>query len=78
MTDDLLAYLARSIVDDPHEVAVESFEEEDGTTVLELRVAEDDLGKVIGRRGRTVNALRVVMRACATKRGGRVLVDVVD
>jgi predicted RNA-binding protein YlqC (UPF0109 family) len=78
MTDDLLAYLVRSLVDQPSEVTVESFDEEDGTTVLELRVAEDDLGKVIGRRGRTVNALRVVMRACATKRGGRVLVDVVE
>ena len=78
MTEDLLAYLARALVDEPKEVSVESFEEEDGTTVLELRVAEDDLGKVIGRRGRTVNALRVVMRACATKRGGRLLVEVVD
>jgi uncharacterized protein len=78
MTDDLLAYLVRSLVDEPSEVSVQSFDEEDGTTVLELRVADDDLGKVIGRRGRTVHALRVVMRACATKRGGRVLVDVVD
>jgi uncharacterized protein len=78
MTDDLLAYLVRSLVDEPSEVSVQSFDEEDGTTVLELRVADDDLGKVIGRRGRTVNALRVVMRARATKRGGRVLVDVVD
>jgi uncharacterized protein len=78
MTDDLLAYLVRSLVDQPSDVSVESFDEEDGTTVLEIRVADDELGKVIGRRGRTVNALRVVMRACATKRGGRVLVDVVD
>jgi predicted RNA-binding protein YlqC (UPF0109 family) len=78
MTEDLLAYLARALVDEPDQVAVESFEEEDGTTVLELHVAEDDLGKVIGRRGRTVAALRTVMRACATKHGGRVLVDVVD
>lgn len=78
MTEALLAYLARALVDDPDEVSVEPFEEEDGTTVLELRVAEDDLGKVIGRGGRTVNALRAVMRACATKRGGRVLVDIVE
>ncbi len=74
----MLADLARSLVDVPGEVKVDSFDEEDGTTVLELRVAEDDLGKVIGRRGRTVNALRIVMRACATKHGGRLLVDVVD
>jgi uncharacterized protein len=75
---DLLAYLARSLVDHPENVVVERFEEDDGTTVLELHVAEDDLGKVIGRRGSTVNALRVVMRACATRHGGRVLVDIVD
>ncbi len=75
---DLLTYLARALVDQPDEVEVESFEEEGGTTVLELRVAEEDVGKVIGRRGRTVNALRTVMRASATKHGGRILVDVVD
>jgi len=75
---DLLAYLARALADRPEEVAVTSFEEDEGTTVLELRVADDDLGKLIGRRGRTVNALRVVMRAAATRQGGRVLVDVVD
>jgi len=78
MARDLLAYLARALVDEPSEVSVESFEEEDGTTVLELRVAEGDLGQVIGRQGRTVNALRAVMRASAIKHGGRVLVDVVD
>ncbi|HEV2075811.1 MAG TPA: KH domain-containing protein [Thermoleophilaceae bacterium] len=75
---ELLADLARDLVDHPDQVEVEAFEEEDGTEVLELRVAEEDLGKVIGRRGRTVNALRVVMRASATRHGGRVLVDVVD
>ncbi len=75
---DLLAYLARALVDHPDEVTVESFEEEEDTTVLELRVAAEDLGQVIGRRGRTVNALRVVMRAFAARRGRRVLVDVVD
>jgi uncharacterized protein len=78
MTQDLLAYLVRALVDEPGEVSVDSFDEEGGTTVLELHVAEDDVGKVIGRGGRTVNALRAVMRACATKHGGRVLVDVVD
>ncbi len=75
---DLLSYLARALVDHPDEVSVEPFEEEDNTTVLELRVAEEDLGQIIGRRGRTVGALRTVMRACATKRGGRLLVDIVD
>ena len=74
----LLEYLARSLVDDPDGVSVESFEEDDGTIVLELQVAEGDVGKVIGRGGRTVNSLRTVMRACSVKHGRRVLVDVVD
>ena len=76
--EELLAYLARALVDDRDEVSVESFEEDDGTVVLELHVAEDDVGKVIGRGGRTVNALRAVMRACAVRHGSRVIVDVVD
>jgi predicted RNA-binding protein YlqC (UPF0109 family) len=76
--DDLLAFLARGLVDDPRAVQVESFEEDDGTVVYELTVADDDVGKIIGRHGRTVNALRTVMRACATGQGRRVLVDVVD
>ena len=76
--DDLLAFLARGLVDDPRAVKVETFEEEDGTLVYELSVADDDVGKIIGRHGRTVNALRTVMRACATGQGRRVLVDVVD
>ena len=76
--EDLLAYIARGLVDDPRAVKIESFEEDDGTLVYELSVAEDDVGKVIGRHGRTVNALRTVMRACATRHGRRVLVDVLD
>jgi uncharacterized protein len=75
---DLLEYLARALVDERDDVSVESFEEEDGTVVLELSVAEDDMGKVIGKGGRTVNALRAVVRAGAVKRGQRVVVDVVD
>ena len=76
--EELLAYLARALVDEPDQVEVESFEEEDGTIVLELRVAEGDAGKVIGRGGRTVAALRNVIKASSVKQGRRVLVDVVD
>ena len=76
--EELLAYLARSLVDDPGAVDVESFEEDDGTIVLELHVAPDDAGKVIGRGGRTVAALRTVMKAAAVREERRVLVDVVD
>jgi uncharacterized protein len=57
---------------------VEGFDEEDGTIVLELHVADDEAGKVIGRGGRTVAALRMVMKAAAARDGNRVLVDVVD
>jgi predicted RNA-binding protein YlqC (UPF0109 family) len=74
----LLEYLVRSLVDEPDEVTVEAIEEDDGTVVLELRVAEDDAGKVIGRGGRTVAALRTVMKAVAVRHDCRVLVDVVD
>lgn len=75
---DLLEYLARQLVDQPDEVEVEQFEEDDGTLVLELSVADDDYGKVIGRGGRTANALRLVVKAAAVKENRRVLVDIVD
>ena len=75
---DLIEFLARALVDHPDDVSVESFEEDDGTVVYEVRVAEDDVGKVIGRSGRTVNAVRAVVRAAAMREGRRVLVDVVD
>jgi predicted RNA-binding protein YlqC (UPF0109 family) len=75
---ELLEYLARSLVDEPDAVEVEEFEEDDGTLVLELTVGEDDYGKVIGRGGRTANALRLVVKAAAVKEDRRVLVDIVD
>ena len=74
----LLEYLVRSLVDVPDEVSIESFEEDDGTLVLELHVAEDDTGKVIGRGGRTVAAMRTVMKAASARDGRRVVVDVLD
>lgn len=76
--EELLRYIARALVDDPDSVSVDSFEEDDGTLVLELEVADDDVGQVIGRGGRTINALRAVIRAAAVKDGRRVLVDVVE
>jgi predicted RNA-binding protein YlqC (UPF0109 family) len=75
---DLLEYLARALVDEPDGVTVEQFEEDDGTVVLELAVADDDYGKVIGRGGRTANALRTLVKAAAVKENRRVLVDIVD
>jgi predicted RNA-binding protein YlqC (UPF0109 family) len=75
--ESLLEYLVRALVDEPDQVKVEGFEEDDGTVVLEVHVAEQDAGKVIGRGGRTVGSLRSVMKACSVRQGGRVLVDVV-
>ena len=75
---ELLEYLARSLVDDPDAVKVDEFEEDDGTIVLELSVAEDDYGKVIGRGGRTAAALRTVVKAAAVKENRRVLIDIVE
>ncbi len=75
---DLLAYLARALVDHPEAVRVESFDEDDGTLVLELSVADDDYGQVIGRGGRTAQALRTVVKAAAVKDNRRVLVDIVE
>jgi predicted RNA-binding protein YlqC (UPF0109 family) len=74
----LLEYLAEGLVEDPDAVSVEQFEEDDGTIVFELCVADEDYGKVIGRGGRTAHALRTVVKAAATGGGHRVLLDIVD
>ena len=76
--EDLLEFLVRSLADNPDDVKVEGFDEDDGTIVLEVHVAEDDVGKIIGRGGRTVSSLRTVMRAVASRQDERVLVDIVD
>ena len=75
--EQLLEFLARSLVDNPDEVRVETANEEDAT-VLELHVSEDDAGQLIGRRGRTISALRTVIRAVGASQDRRVLVDLVD
>jgi predicted RNA-binding protein YlqC (UPF0109 family) len=75
---ELLVYLAQQLVDEPERVEVEQFEEDDGTLVLELSVGDDDYGKVIGRGGRTAQALRTVVKAAAVKDNRRVLVDIVE
>jgi predicted RNA-binding protein YlqC (UPF0109 family) len=75
---ELLEYLARGLVDHPDEVSVNEVEEDDGTIVLELSVADDDYGNVIGRGGRTASALRTVVKTAAVKDKRRVFVDIVD
>jgi predicted RNA-binding protein YlqC (UPF0109 family) len=75
---ELLVYLAQQLVDEPDKVEVEEFDEDDGTLVLELSVGDDDYGKVIGRGGRTAQALRTLVKAAAVKDNRRVLVDIVE
>ena len=75
---EFLEYLVRTLVDEPGKVKVEEVEEDDGTIVLELSVGADDYGKVIGRGGRTAQALRTVIKAAAVRENRRVLVDIVD
>jgi predicted RNA-binding protein YlqC (UPF0109 family) len=74
---DLLEYLARGLVEDPDQVEVDEVQE-DGATVLELSVGEDDYGNIIGRGGRTASALRTVVKSCGAKRSQRVFLDIVD
>ena len=74
---ELLEFLARSLVEEPDAVKVTEVDE-DGDVVLELEVADDDLGRVIGRGGRIANALRTVVKASATRAEKRVIVDILD
>ncbi len=66
------------LVSEPEAVSVEQFSEDDGTVVLELSVGDEDYGRIIGRGGRTANALRAVIKAAAVKEQRRVLIDIVD
>ena len=75
---ELLEHLARGLVEQPEAVRVTEVQERDGSTLLELSVAEDDYGKVIGRGGRTAGALRAVVKFAAARNGRRVFVDIVD
>jgi uncharacterized protein len=77
MTEEVLTYLAKSLVDHPEAVEVTPVEE-DGELVLELRVHPDDMGKVIGKRGRTAKALRTMVKAAATRDGSSATVDIVE
>jgi predicted RNA-binding protein YlqC (UPF0109 family) len=74
---ELLEHLARQLVDEPDAVSVEEVQQE-GTTVLRLRVAKDDVGKVIGRQGRLARALRAIVRASGARTHRRVVLEIVD
>ena len=74
---DLVEYIAKSLVDDPENVSVSIIEGEK-STILELRVSQDDIGKVIGKRGRIAKAVRTVLSAAASKSGKRVVLEILD
>jgi uncharacterized protein len=73
----LISYVARNLVDDPDAVEVNEVEE-DQAAVLELRVAKEDLGKVIGKQGRTARAMRTILSAAATKIHRRVILEILE
>lgn len=76
---DLLLTIARGLVENPDAVSViEDAPAEDGTIVFHLRVAADDMGRVIGKQGRIAKAMRTVMRAAATRQDAKVAVEIDD
>lgn len=74
---ELLEHIARSLVEHPQDVAVTEVEQEN-ELVLELRVAPDDMGKVIGKQGRIAKAIRVVMKAAAINDNRKISVEIVE
>ena len=74
---ELLLYMAKNLVDDPDSVTVTEIDGEDGK-VLELRVAEGDMGKVIGRQGRIAKEIRTIIKTVALRTGERVSVEIMD
>ena len=73
----LIEYIAKSLVDNPEEVQVSEVEREQ-TTVLELKVAKEDLGKVIGKQGRTARAMRTILSAASNKRKKRTVLEILE
>ena len=74
---ELLEFLVKALVEEPEAVVVEELEE-DGDLVYEISVAEDDLGRVIGKGGRVANAIRTIAKAAAVRLDRRVIVDILD
>ena len=74
---DLVEYVVKSLVEVPDEVSIEAFEE-DNETVLELTVAGSDMGRVIGKSGRVINAIRTLAQVSAAKQGKRVSVELIE
>ncbi|QJT09207.1 MULTISPECIES: KH domain-containing protein [Oceanidesulfovibrio] len=77
MMKELIEYIAKSLVDDPDSVQVTEVEGEQ-TSVLELKVAKEDLGKVIGKQGRTARAMRTILGAASTKARKRAVLEILE
>ena len=77
MEKDLVEYIAKSLVDNPDEVTVNVIEGEQ-STILELKVAPNDVGKVIGKQGRIANAVRVILNASAAKGNKHIQLEILD
>ena len=75
---ELVEIIAKALVDSPEDVLVVQNEEDDGTIVLELRVAKEDMGKVIGKKGRIAKSIRTVVKTAAMKKGKKAVVDIVE
>ena len=73
---DLLKAIASGLVEKPEEIVITSEEAENGATIYHLHVAEDDMGRVIGKQGRIAKAIRVVMRAAATRNAQKIMVEI--
>jgi len=74
---ELIGYIARALVDKPEEVVVTELEGEQ-TSVIELKVAKEDLGKVIGKQGRTARAMRTILSAASTKINKRSVLEIIE
>jgi hypothetical protein len=77
MLKELIEFMARALVDNPDKVRVSEIEGEQ-TSVIELRVAKDDLGKVIGKQGRTARAMRTILSAASTKIRKRAVLEIIE
>ena len=77
MLKQLIEYIARTLVDNPDQVRVSEIEGEK-TSVIELSVAKDDLGKVIGKQGRTARAMRTILSAASTKAKKRAVLEIIE
>ena len=74
---DLITYIAKALVDDPEEVVVTEIKGEQ-SSVIELKVAKEDIGKIIGKHGRTVGAIRTILRAVSSKEKARYILELLE